>query len=80
MLPNAEKEKFCCRLYRDPESFFEKKQECNKCNIIEDTISNSKDANTKNYKKLQQDVTKLEYEVQSFLDSLRFHRSEMNIS
>ncbi|XP_071578389.1 TBC1 domain family member 31 isoform X2 [Temnothorax nylanderi] len=80
LLPNAEKEKFCYHLYKDLDSLSERKQECNKCKVVEDIISNLEDANSKNYKKLQRDVTMLEYEVQSFLNSLKFHKSEMEIS
>lgn len=69
MLPSAEKEKFYYYLYKDPDLLLERKQECNKCEIV-DVISNFENANSRNYKKLQQDVTKLENEVQSFLDSL----------
>lgn len=68
-LPNAGKEKFCYHLCKDPDSLFERIQQCNKCKIAEDRISNFENVNSGNYKKLQQDVTKLEYEVQSFLDS-----------
>lgn len=55
----------------------EKIQECNKCKITDDNLSNFENNKPKNYEKLQQDVTKLEYEVQSFLDSLRSRRSEV---
>ncbi|XP_012527193.1 TBC1 domain family member 31 [Monomorium pharaonis] len=67
---NAEEEKFCYHLYEDFNSLSERKRECDKCKIVEDTISNFENTNLRNYKKLQQDVTKLEYEVQSFLTSL----------
>ncbi|KYN40726.1 WD repeat-containing protein 67 [Trachymyrmex septentrionalis] len=70
LLPYAEKEKFCFHLYTNSDKKSERKQECNNCKIGEEIISNE-DANSRNYKKLQQDVTKLECEVQNFLDSLR---------
>ncbi|XP_077260000.1 TBC1 domain family member 31 isoform X2 [Temnothorax americanus] len=73
VLPNAGKEKFCRHSYKDLDSLSERKQECNRYKIVEDVDS-------KNYKKLQRDVTMLEYEVQSFLNSLKFHKSEMEIS
>jgi len=56
----------------------ERKEEYNKC-IVEDTILNYEHVNSRNYKKLQQDVIKLEYEVQNFLDSLRVHRSNIEL-
>lgn len=66
-------------LYKDIDNLqLEKIQECNKCKIMKDGFSNFKDGKSKNYEKLQQDVTKLEYEVQSFLDSLRSRRSEVS--
>lgn len=80
LLPNTEKEKFCYHLYKDSDSLSGRKQECNKCKLVEDIISNYEAADSKNYKKLQQDVTMLEYEVQSFLDLLRFHRSKTDIN
>ncbi|XP_076234741.1 TBC1 domain family member 31 [Calliopsis andreniformis] len=40
-----------------------------------DDISDTKDNKTKLYQQLQQDVDKLEYEVQSFLNSLRSQKS-----
>ncbi|XP_011156483.1 TBC1 domain family member 31 [Solenopsis invicta] len=70
LLSNREKGKFCCHSYKDLDSLYERKQEYNKCKTVEDAVSNFEDANSRNYKKLQQDVTKLEYEVQSFLNSL----------
>ncbi|KAG5325635.1 TBC31 protein, partial [Pseudoatta argentina] len=70
LLPYAEKEKFCFHLYKNSDKKSKRKQECNNCKIVEEIISNE-DANSRNYKKLQQDVTKLECEVQNFLDSLR---------
>jgi len=78
-LSNTEKEKFYYYLCKDSDSLSERKQEYNKC-IVENTILNYEDANSRNYKKLQQDVIKLEYEVQNFLDSLRGHRSNIDIS
>ncbi|XP_071636419.1 TBC1 domain family member 31 [Temnothorax longispinosus] len=73
VLPNAEKEKFCHHSYKDLDSLSERKQECNRYKIVEDV-------NSKNYKKLQRDVTMLEYEVLRFLNSLNVHKSEMEIS
>lgn len=70
MLPYTEKEKFCFHLYKNSDKKSERKQEYNNCKIVEEIVSNE-DANSRNYKKLQQDVTKLECEVQNFLDSLR---------
>jgi len=69
LLSNAKKEKFYY-LYKDSDSLSEKKEEYNKC-IVEDIILNYEDVNSRNYKKLQQNIIKLEYEVQNFLDSLR---------
>jgi len=43
-------------------------------------ILNSGYIELNNYKKLQQDVTKLQYEVQHFLDLLRSHKLEADIN
>lgn len=75
-IPDARIGKSYCHLYQNIDNL-EKIQECNKCKIKDDRISNFEDSKTKNYEKLQQDVIKLEYEVQSFLDSLRSCRSEV---
>ncbi|XP_070163117.1 TBC1 domain family member 31 isoform X2 [Polyergus mexicanus] len=65
-------------LYKNIDNLhLEKIQECNKCKITDDRLSNLEDSKPRNYEKLQQDVTKLEYEVQSFLGSLRSHRLEV---
>ncbi|KMQ96654.1 wd repeat-containing protein 67-like protein [Lasius niger] len=78
-LPNVGIAKSYCHLYKDIDNLhLEKIQECNKCKIMKDRLSNFEDSKSKNYEKLQQDVTKLEYEVQSFLDSLRSRRSEVS--
>ncbi|KYM96803.1 PREDICTED: TBC1 domain family member 31 [Cyphomyrmex costatus] len=71
LFSNTEREKLCCHLCKNSDKKFEKKEECNKCKIVEEIISDYEDTNSRNYKKLQQDITKLEYEVQNFLDSLR---------
>ncbi|XP_029156000.1 TBC1 domain family member 31 [Nylanderia fulva] len=76
-LPNVGRGK--CHSYKDIENLQLKKiQECNKCKITKDGLSNFEDSKSKNCEKLQQDVTKLEYEVQSFLDSLRSRRSAIS--
>ncbi|XP_014476273.1 PREDICTED: TBC1 domain family member 31 isoform X2 [Dinoponera quadriceps] len=54
-------------------------QICIKCEMKDET-SNFNDDTPKNYEKLRRDVTKLEYEVQSFLDVLKSDRSKVNIS
>ncbi|KAL6259911.1 hypothetical protein P5V15_009822 [Pogonomyrmex californicus] len=69
-LPNIEKDQFRYHLCKNSDLPIEKMQKC------KDIIPNFEDTNSKNYKKLQQDVTKLEYEVENFLDSLKFHRSD----
>ncbi|GAB1858995.1 WD repeat-containing protein 67 [Camponotus japonicus] len=74
--PDARIGKSYCHLCKNNDDL-EKIQECNKCKIKDDSISNSEDSKSKNHEKLQQDVIKLEYEVQSFLDSLRSCRSEV---
>ncbi|XP_012234043.1 TBC1 domain family member 31 [Linepithema humile] len=53
-------------------------QECGKCK--EHGISNFENAKSRNYEKLQRDIKKLEYEVQSFLDALRPCRSKVDVS
>lgn len=80
MLPNVERERLWCQhLYKElDDTRSEKIQPCDKWKGVEDEISNFKDTKSKNYEKLRRDVTKLEYEVQSFLDSLRSGRLKIN--
>jgi len=64
-LSNAEKD-HRYHLYKNSDLQSERIQEYDKCKIAENIISNFEDTDSRNYKKLQHDVTKLEYEVQSF--------------
>lgn len=51
-----------------------------KCKSAKDGTLNFQDVEPKNYEKLQQDVTKLEYEVLSFLDALKSDRLRVDIN
>ncbi|XP_072760455.1 TBC1 domain family member 31 [Anoplolepis gracilipes] len=77
-IPNTKLEKSYGHLYKNIDNLhLEKLQEYNKCKITDNTLTNFEDSKSKNYEKLQQDVTRLEYEIQSFLDSLRSCRTEV---
>lgn len=75
-VPTEGKEKLWCQhLYKDPDMRSEAIQTCDAYKDAADAIANlKKDSKSNNYQELRRDVTKLEYEVQSFLDSLRLKR------
>ncbi|EZA61606.1 WD repeat-containing protein [Ooceraea biroi] len=66
LLSDAERKRFYCQ--HSCEEPLEMIRECNK---RKSKILDFECIKPSNYEKLQQDVTKLEYEVQNFLDSLR---------
>jgi len=82
-LSDAKRKKFDHHLYKDTNDLqSEMIQEYNKYKDMKNgnNILNSGYTELNNYEKLQRDVTKLEYEVQNFLDLLRSRRLEADIN
>lgn len=52
-------------------------QACVNCNSVKGGTLNSKEITPTSYEKLRRDVSKLEYEVQNFLDALQSDKSRV---
>jgi hypothetical protein len=84
LLSDAKRKKFYHHLYKDTnDSQSEMVQEYNKYKDMKNgnnILNSGLNTELNNYEKLQRDVTKLEYEVQNFLDLLRSRRLEADIN
>ncbi|XP_032691022.1 TBC1 domain family member 31 isoform X2 [Odontomachus brunneus] len=78
-LEHKNKKSCCQHLHKDSSSQLRETQALVKYKSAKDETLNFKDNTPKNYEKLRRDVTKLEYEVLSFLDLLKSDRSRVNI-